>query len=594
MHLERSRQRFDLLATIRIVLADRYELVRVLGKGGMGVVHEAVSRGAQGFARRVVVKQLLIEADAGDLLAVVQRFLDEARIASRLHHAGIVSILDCGVDEGLPFLVLELVDGPDLGAVLRLAEERRTRMPVDVALHIAADMAHALAYAHEARDERGAPLGIVHRDVKPSNVLLSRAGDVKLGDFGIAIAFERSAKTTGNITQGTPAFMAPEQWLGAVDARADIFSLGCTLHAMLTGRSPLAGHGASAVLESGEIVLPPGLPDDVRAIVARAIRKRADERYPTARAMAAALGEALAGRLRTDPKSALLEWLGSLEAGEAPAGATLVEAPSDLAVEPPPREPGAREPGDVRTTARPATSSRTRREPRAKPSVARRFLFATALTLFAGALVTGGAFGALAWNRAMQLRAVAKDAGADAEGLTTVAATEAATVPPTAGAAVTGDPAAGRADSPAAGVASPAAAVEAKPRADRKSSSKTPAPAATAQDRCRCAFPTKDGHSYFCTKLHPPVCACWAQGSRGPHQIVCQEPWQEGRCLHGYHRPGKAEDPCEGHTPDNKEHIRGRLLCSSCDTTPFRAVPGASCSGVTEAGLVSQGTIRCE
>lgn len=288
---------------------ERYEIGRRLGTGGMGEVHEAFAVGPSGFRRRVAVKRLHT-ARATDP-AVLRMFLDEARIAASLHHGGIVAILDYGVVGALPFQVLEYVDGPTAGAATALGRELGEVVPTEVALHVAVEVAHALHYAHEAKDERGRSLEVVHRDVKPSNVLLSRSGDVKVCDFGVASAADRIARTTGEVAKGTAGYMAPEQMLGLpVDRRADVFALGCTLHALLTGRSPMATEEAQARVLRGEAVpLDPALPEDIRAIVASATQRAFEERYATARAFAQAIGAALARRARRDPRALLVEWL---------------------------------------------------------------------------------------------------------------------------------------------------------------------------------------------------------------------------------------------------------------------------------------------
>jgi serine/threonine protein kinase len=298
------------------MFADRYELGAPLGRGGMAEVFEAVAHGAHGFERRVAIKRLLPEIGAD--VDLVRRFLDEARIASHLHHAGIVAVLDYGVVDGAPFQVLELVEGTNTSTLLQSGITNGTPMPIEVALAIVTETAHALAYAHERRDIAGRPLGIVHRDVKPSNILVSRSGDIKLGDFGIAFARERVAVTTGIVVRGTAGYMSPEQLLGVtIGPESDIFALGVTLDQLLGDALDL--EAAHRLLLSGhELPISPDIPIDVREIVVRATRVRPDERYPSARAMARALGEVLAPRLETDPKTHITQWLAELEIPRAP------------------------------------------------------------------------------------------------------------------------------------------------------------------------------------------------------------------------------------------------------------------------------------
>ena len=272
----------------------------------MAQVFEAVAVGAEGFERRVALKQILAD-HRGDASAR-RSFFDEARLASGLHHGGLVAVLDYGAADGVPFQVLELVDGRDARALIDAGLARGRPLPEGLALHICREVAHALHYAHEARDGSGQRLALVHRDVKPGNILLSWSGDVKLGDFGIAFASERTERTLQGLAKGTPAYMSPEQCRGSdVDARADVFSLGCVLHLLLTGSSPVSSQQeAMRALAGGDPALDPALPDDVRAIVARATRADRDARYRTAAELAEALGEAASKRLLRDPKTCLL------------------------------------------------------------------------------------------------------------------------------------------------------------------------------------------------------------------------------------------------------------------------------------------------
>ncbi|HEY2747242.1 MAG TPA: serine/threonine-protein kinase [Polyangia bacterium] len=287
-------------------MSARYRLRRRLGRGGMAEVFEATAMGERGFERRVAVKRMLPEIgrihDDG--------FLDEARIASTLHHANIVAVLDYGIADGLPFQVLELVDGIDLQSALALGRP----LPPELVLHVCTEVAYALSHAHEARAPDGQPLGIVHRDVKPANILVSYDGDVKLGDFGIALARDRLQRTEVGIAKGTREFMSPEQWVaGEVDARSDVFSLGCVLYALLTGDSPMGRTRAEELLEGQELTFDKPLPEDVASIVARATRRQKRERYPTAAAMAEALSAALQKRVQEAPKALLQKWMRELK-----------------------------------------------------------------------------------------------------------------------------------------------------------------------------------------------------------------------------------------------------------------------------------------
>jgi serine/threonine-protein kinase len=294
----------------------RYRVTRRVGAGGMAEVFEGVALGSAGFSRRVAIKRMRPEAAADGSGAFGRMFLDEARIASQLHHANIASVLDYGVADGAPFQVLEFVDGVDAGRLYDLSLEAGAPLPAALALAICTDIAHALDHAHRAASPSGGPLGIVHRDVKPGNILVSWSGDVKLVDFGIAFANAgvRLESTSAGLTKGTLLYMAPEQIMrGAVDGRTDLFALGCVLHALVTGASPLAREGAMADLVAGvPLAISRALPDDIHDIVARATRLARAERYPDAATMASALGTALSRRIDRDARSIMREHLARL------------------------------------------------------------------------------------------------------------------------------------------------------------------------------------------------------------------------------------------------------------------------------------------
>jgi len=207
-----------------------------------------------------------------------------------------------------------------------------------LALHVCTQVAHALHYAHEAKDAQGHALNIVHRDVSPDNILISWDGDVKLSDFGIALATGRAEKTAQGMTKGKLAYMAPEQATGGtVDARADIFSLGCVLHRLVAGESPMASEEALARLLTGKLLLSHRLPDDIQPLVAKAVRRSRFDRFATAAEMAEAMSGVLAARISRDSRIALREWVGRLRpAGEKtdPAqpqgeGEWVLDSPSD-------------------------------------------------------------------------------------------------------------------------------------------------------------------------------------------------------------------------------------------------------------------------
>jgi len=283
----------------------------------MAEVFEAELAGDLGFVRKVAIKRMLDGAAADPSAA--QRFLDEARIASRLHHANVVSVVDLGLLDGLPFQVLELVEGLN---AQQLMQRAGGKLPLEVALAIAGDVAHALDHAHGALDPAGLPLGIVHRDVKPSNVLVSWGGDVKLSDFGIAVARDRAASTEAGLVAGTMGFIAPEQRTrGQLDGRTDVFALGLMLHALVTGYTPLQDVEVEMRALLGDpIPLDGSLPEDVRAMIERAVAVTRTDR-PSAAELAGTIGSILAPRLTGDVRSFLRGYLATLDRKPAKAGA---------------------------------------------------------------------------------------------------------------------------------------------------------------------------------------------------------------------------------------------------------------------------------
>lgn len=322
----------------------RYRILRTISDQGATEILEAVALGAGSFERRVVMKRARPEVRSEDP-EFVERFLDEARIASQLHHANVVSVLDFGVgDDGAPFLVMDFVDGLDVGALSKRGLAERRPMTPSIAVHVAREIAHGLAYAHAALGRDGQPLGIVHRDIAPGNVLVSWDGDVLLTDFGIARAHARATRTAVGETKGTLDFMAPEQLAGGhVDQRTDIYALGALLHFLLTGKSPTADLDRLS-RASGARTVDPSLSPPLRSIIERATSPKRSERHADARALAAELWRAWLGLgEESDARSGLIEWLSGLrqEPKRAPRGALdAMFALESVPVVAPPVRPG--------------------------------------------------------------------------------------------------------------------------------------------------------------------------------------------------------------------------------------------------------------
>lgn len=271
-----------------------YRVAKAIGRGGMGHVALAMQRGMGGFERLVVLKRL--HAEHLESEASVAMFLDEARLTASLSHPNIVQILDIDRDEEGPYIAMEYLPGETLQALQKL-RHGGTRVPLPVLARIFIDVAQALHHAHSATDANGAPRGIVHRDVSPSNVIVCFNGHSKLLDFGVAKAAENVWKTQAGTLKGKLRYLAPEQVNGSsVDARADLFQLGIVLHETLTGR-PLfqATDLLSAVKAVARQPIPrpsalsPEVPAELDAVVMRALERDRQRRFPDARAFAQAL-----------------------------------------------------------------------------------------------------------------------------------------------------------------------------------------------------------------------------------------------------------------------------------------------------------------
>ena len=216
-----------------------YRLLRPLGRGGMAETFVALRKGEGGVEQKVCVKRILPAFARDD--AFLELFLEEARLSARLHHGVIAQVLDFGVADEAYFLTLELVEGADLRGLLRHLRDQGRVFPTRLAFHLAFQLASALEYAHAA-DETGRPRGIVHRDLSPSNVLVSAEGEIKLTDFGIAKAMGADVATRTAAVKGKIPYMPPEYAeAGRFDARGDIFALGVTLFEALGGRRPYHG-----------------------------------------------------------------------------------------------------------------------------------------------------------------------------------------------------------------------------------------------------------------------------------------------------------------------------------------------------------------
>ena len=272
----------------------RFQIIGRLATGGMAEVYLALSGELPGYRTLLVVKRILPHLASNRQF--IGMFLDEARLAALLDHPNVVRIIEVGHDGEEYFLAMELVQGKPLSAVLRKAtRERRPPSPA-LAAYIIAQAANGLGYAHALTDGDGRPLGVVHRDVSPQNVLLSFEGAVKLIDFGVARAFGRVAHTSPGGLKGKIEYMSPEQASAEeVDHRADVFALGVVLWEVLTGRRLYRRETELATMRAilDDPIPRPSevadVPPELDAVVMRALRKRRDARFASAHEMSEAL-----------------------------------------------------------------------------------------------------------------------------------------------------------------------------------------------------------------------------------------------------------------------------------------------------------------
>jgi serine/threonine-protein kinase len=265
----------------------RYEPFFQIGAGGMARVYLAVHHGPFDSRKLVVVKQLRQEID-GDDNEFLESFVNEARIALRLSHPNVIHTYEVVAEERQPFLAMEYLEGQSLLHVLRVLG--RLVMPLEEHLWILTQVLAGLHYAHELRDFNGSPLGVVHRDVSPSNVLICYSGEVKLLDFGIAKAAGALGSTQESVVKGKIGYAAPEQCLGKpADRRADVYAVGVMLWEAVAGRRRSSGETWSAMLQArlqdSEPPLEqvrPGAPPELTAITRRALARDPETRYSTA------------------------------------------------------------------------------------------------------------------------------------------------------------------------------------------------------------------------------------------------------------------------------------------------------------------------
>ncbi|MCC7109578.1 MAG: cyclic nucleotide-binding domain-containing protein [Deltaproteobacteria bacterium] len=300
----------------------RYELLDTIAVGGMAEVLLARSASLGGVSRTCVIKRILPQYSRD--LQFVSMFIDEARITIALDHKNVVRLFDFGQHEGTYFMAMEYVDGTDLSSLMRAYLRSGQALPAEAAVFIAREVLLGLHHAHSLRDPQGRPLGIVHRDVSPQNVLLSSSGEVKLADFGIAAARNKLTHTSTGTVLGKAAYMSPEQATGdKVDFRTDLWAVGVMLYEALVGERLFASDSPLSTLQrmmTAPVEAPsrvrPRVPKELDAIVLRALERKRDARFESAQAMADALGAWLFAQPThgTEFSAAhLARFLGSLE-----------------------------------------------------------------------------------------------------------------------------------------------------------------------------------------------------------------------------------------------------------------------------------------
>ncbi|MGA9523468.1 MAG: protein kinase [Myxococcaceae bacterium] len=263
----------------------KYLLLERINVGGMAEVFIAKAFGVEGFERILAIKKILpTMAEDHEFISM---FIDEARISVQLNHANIVHIHELGKYNEHFYIAMEYVAGKDIRSLLERYRRRREIMPTAQAVYIASRMCEGLDHAHRKRDARGQELGIIHRDISPQNILISFEGEVKIIDFGIAKAANRSQKTQAGILKGKFGYMSPEQVRGMpIDRRSDVFAVGVILYEMLTGEKLFVGESDFSTLEkvrSAEVALPtqfnPNIPAGLERVVLKALAREPEDRY---------------------------------------------------------------------------------------------------------------------------------------------------------------------------------------------------------------------------------------------------------------------------------------------------------------------------
>jgi eukaryotic-like serine/threonine-protein kinase len=284
-------------------MGDRYTITERVDQGGMAEVFRGVAESLQGFKKSVAIKRILPNLTKNKKF--VSMFLDEARLSLHLQHANIVHVFDIGIADTAYFIVMEYVDGANLKALIDFFKKSNRAIPVPYTLYILLEVCKGLAYAHDAQDpENGKQLGIVHRDISPPNILVSRMGEVKLVDFGLAKATSQIETTDPGVVKGKFSYLSPEAASGIeVDHRADIFAVGILLWEMLTGRRLFYGETDYQTVElvrQARIpsiqALNPEVSNELESVARKALARDPKDRFQQAADMQEALAQVLFSR----------------------------------------------------------------------------------------------------------------------------------------------------------------------------------------------------------------------------------------------------------------------------------------------------------
>jgi len=305
----------------RIATFGQYIIEERIASGGMADVYKARMMGMEGFQKTVAIKRIL--SNLTDNEEFVRMFIDEAKLAAQLNHNNIIHIYDLGKVDRSHYIAMEFIEGRDLRSILSECNDRGLVMPVKLALHITNLLASALDYAHKKRDFEDRDLGLVHRDVSPSNVLISNDGDVKLCDFGIAKAASKATETRGGALKGKLQYMSPEQaWGKDIDHRSDIFSLGLVLYEMLTSVKVFSGHSELSVLEQvrDPVITAPSsknstIDQEVDQIIFLALNPDREQRYQSADELQQDVEKILRKEGWTPDRTTLAAFLDQLDGG---------------------------------------------------------------------------------------------------------------------------------------------------------------------------------------------------------------------------------------------------------------------------------------